>query len=93
MLALCLSSNGQDFQSFAGYKEHLFNGLHRLWYLDDFSDILITHTSRTVFKGGLGHLMGLADIWHLLIGVMHKNCNHLVADLDLEHYCDKQSGH
>ncbi|KAG1818598.1 uncharacterized protein BJ212DRAFT_1479599 [Suillus subaureus] len=93
MLTLYLSSDGQDFQSSAGYEKHLFNGLHGPWDLDDFSDILIAHTGRPVSEGGLGHPMGLADIWHLLIGVMHKHCKHLVADLDLEHYFDEQSGH
>ncbi|KAG2028732.1 hypothetical protein BDR03DRAFT_1019418 [Suillus americanus] len=37
--------------------------------------------------------MGLADIRHLLIGVMRKNCKRLVAGLDLEYYFDEQSGH
>jgi superfamily II DNA helicase RecQ len=93
VLALYLSSDGQDFQSSAGYEEHLFNGLHGPWDSDDFSDILIAHTGRPVSEGGLGHPMGLADIRHLLIGVMRKNCKRLVADLDLEHYFDEQSGH
>ncbi|KAG2084486.1 uncharacterized protein F5147DRAFT_589450, partial [Suillus discolor] len=93
VLALYLSSDGQDFQSSAGYEEHLFNGLHGPWDSDDFSDILIAHTGRPVSEGGLGHPMGLADIRHLLIGVMRKNCKRLVSDLDLEHYFDEQSGH
>ncbi|KAG1753305.1 hypothetical protein EDB19DRAFT_1978948 [Suillus lakei] len=90
---LYLSLDKEDFQFSAGFEDHLFNGLHGSWDLDDFSDILITHTGRLVSEGGLGHPIGLADIHHLLIGIMQKNCKHLVADLDLEYYFDKQSGY
>ncbi|KAG2046066.1 hypothetical protein BDR06DRAFT_977753 [Suillus hirtellus] len=93
MLTLYLSLDGEDFQFSAGYEDHLFNGLHGSWDSDDFSDILVAHTSRSVSEGGLGHPMGLADIRHLLITVMHKNCKRLVVDLDLEYYFDEQSGH
>ncbi|KAG1850434.1 hypothetical protein F4604DRAFT_1515905, partial [Suillus subluteus] len=93
MLALYLSLDGEDFRFSAGYENHLFNGLHGSWDSDDFSDILVAYTGRPVSEGGLGHPMGLADIRHLLIGVMRKNCRRLVADLDLEYYFDEQSGH
>ncbi|KAG2336820.1 hypothetical protein BDR05DRAFT_1005515 [Suillus weaverae] len=93
MLTLYLSLDGEDFRFSARYENHLFNRLHGSWDSDDFSNILVTYTGRPVSKGGLGHPMGLADICHLLIGVMCKNCRHLVANLDLEYYFDEQSGH
>jgi hypothetical protein len=38
-------------------------------------------------------ILWATNIHHLLIGIMCKDCKHLVADLDLEYYFDEQSGY
>ncbi|KAG1806195.1 uncharacterized protein BJ212DRAFT_1303712 [Suillus subaureus] len=67
MLAFYLNLNGKHFQFSVGYENHLFNRLYGSWDSDNFSDILVAHTSRPVSEGELGHSMGLTNIHHLLI--------------------------